>query len=201
MRDGRRHGCALLVLLLPAVAGLAALLLSFGRPGPAPPSPAPSGRPGGPDASAPVRVTAPAVGISARVVPLGLAPDGTVAVPPVEPDAPVGWYEGSPVPGAPGASVLLGHSTVGRYGEGAFFRLGELGPGQRVSVRRADGGTVAFTVRRVAEYPKADFPAGEVYAGASGPPRLRLVTCGGPHDPAGGYLDNIVVYADLTRGR
>lgn len=198
MRGGRRYWPGVLVLLLPAVAGLAALLLSCGRPAPVPATPAPTGTSGG---SAPVRVAAPAVGISARVVPLGLEPDGTVAVPPIAPDAPVGWYEGSPAPGAPGASVLLGHSTVGRYGEGAFFRLAELGPGQRVSVRRADGGTVTFTVRRVAEYPKADFPAGEVYAGASGPPRLRLVTCGGPHDPAGGYRDNVVVYADLAAGR
>ncbi|MBH1934506.1 class F sortase [Streptomyces sp. AV19] len=194
---------------MPAAAGLAALLLSFGRPGPVPPpsapwgsSPVPSGSSSAPPGSAePVRVTVPALGLTARVVPLGLEPDGTVAVPPIEPDAPVGWYEGSPVPGAPGASVLLGHSTVGRYGDGAFFRLGELGPGGRISVLRADGRTVAFTVRRVREYPKADFPSREVYAGTSGTPRLRLVTCGGPRDGAGGYRDNVVVYADLAAGR
>ncbi|WP_369382841.1 class F sortase [Streptomyces sp. cg36] len=202
----RTPGPVYVVILL---AGLALVLIGFLWFGPSdadtPPRPtaptttapvhpnrsvAPLGR------SEPVRVDIPRFGLSAPVVPLGLEGDGTVQVPPIERDAPVGWYRGSPTPGQDGASVLLGHSTVGVYGKGAFFDVGRLRPGDRVDVARADGSTVHFTVGEVRQYPKSRFPADEVYGGSGGP-QLRLVTCGGTRG-ADGYSDNIVAYADMT---
>ncbi len=172
-------------------------------PGPAsaasaPSSPGPAAAPM--SRSEPVRLAIPSLGVSAPVMPLGLEADGTVEVPPIERDAPAGWYNGSPTPGEAGASVVLGHSTVGRFGKGVLFDAGRLEPGARVDVTRADGSTAEFTVREVREYTKADFPADKVYQG-SGAPELRLVTCGGPRDADHGYRDNIVVYAALTGHR
>ncbi|WP_369382820.1 class F sortase [Streptomyces sp. cg36] len=151
-------------------------------------------------ASRPVRLRIPSLDLSTPVVTLGLAPDGTVQVPPIEARAPVGWYRGSPTPGEPGASVIVGHSTVGSYGKGVFFRLGTLTPGREIDVSRADHTMARFTVRTVREYPKSDFPTQEVYRGGSAAD-LRLITCAGPRDSHHQYLDNIVVYATLSSSR
>lgn len=50
-------------------------------------------------------------------------------------------------------------------------------------------------VRGVATFPKAELSTGGVFDGAAGA-RLAVVTCAGPYDPATGYRDNLVVYAD-----
>ncbi|MCX4781719.1 class F sortase [Streptomyces sp. NBC_01264] len=149
-------------------------------------------------ASAPERIEIPSIGVDSPVVPLGLAANGTVQVPPIAKQSPVGWYRHSPTPGENGGSVMLGHLTVGKFGNGVFYRLGELHPGSEIKVVRADGSTAVFTVTKTAEYEKADFPAQDVY-GPTNTPQLRLVTCTRPAGPAGsGYLANLVDYATLT---
>ncbi|OMQ14280.1 class F sortase, partial [Modestobacter sp. VKM Ac-2676] len=102
-----------------------------------------------------------------------------------------------PAPGQPGPAVLAGH-VDDRSGPAVFFRLEELTVGDRVLVDRADGSQVAFTVTRVAAYPKTDFATAEVY-GPTTDPQLRLITCGGEFDrDRRSYADNVVVYARLT---
>lgn len=79
-----------------------------------------------------------------------------------------------------------------------FFYLKTLHPGDQVNVQRADGSTAVFFVDGVQKVVKATFPSANVYGRVSYP-SLRLVTCGGPFDPAARqYLDNIVVYAHLV---
>ncbi|MGH3446207.1 MAG: sortase domain-containing protein, partial [Nocardioidaceae bacterium] len=119
-------------------------------------------------------------------------------VPPYKPSDKPGWYRYSPTPGQVGPSVIVGHVSSAHYGPGIFYRLGKLHTGDVVRVRRADGVTATFTVRRVASYPKASFPTKRVY-GDIDHPGLRLITCGGDYDPEGsGYPDNTVVFASLT---
>src|SRR5262249_60782930 len=72
--------------------------------------------------SVPVRLDIPAIGVHAGVVPLGLNPDRTVAVPPLDRDAPVGWYRYLASPGEAGPAVLLGHVDSARDGPAAFYR-------------------------------------------------------------------------------
>ena len=63
---------------------------------------------------------------------------------------------------------------------------------------RADGTVATFSVDRVEEHAKDDFPTEEVY-GDIDHAGLRLITCGGTFDPATGhYSDNTVVYARLA---
>ncbi|MEJ3657785.1 class F sortase [Actinomycetes bacterium KLBMP 9759] len=151
------------------------------------------------DPSAPAALDVPSIGVHASVMRLGLNPDGTVEVPPLDsPDA--GWYEESPAPGELGPAVLLGHVDSARWGPGVFHRLSELRPGDAVTVTRADGGVVGFRVDRVETRPKAEFPTAEVY-GDIDHAGLRLITCGGSFDQVRrSYEDNVIVYASAVSG-
>jgi len=145
--------------------------------------------------SEPVGIAIPALGVTARVVQLGLADDGSMEVPTGA--RPVGWFDQSPTPGELGPAVLAGH--VDWDGQpGTFHGLRTLQAGDQVLVDRADGSTATFGVDRVAEYAKDEFPAGSVYGDIPGA-GLRLITCGGDFDAdEASYLDNIVVYASLS---
>jgi Sortase domain len=142
--------------------------------------------------SPPVRVEIPAIGVSSRLVRLGLAADGTMEVPRDYDLA--GWFTGGPMPGQDGPAVIAGH-VDSRSGPAVFYRLGDLRRGDTIRVRRADGAWLAFAVTGSARYPKAEFPTEAVFGPVPGPV-LRLVTCGGAFDRASGhYLDNLVVTA------
>jgi sortase (surface protein transpeptidase) len=146
--------------------------------------------------SVPVRLLIPSIGVDTPVMGLGLAADGSAEVPPVAEHDRAGWYRHSPTPGQTGPSVILGHVTVGAYGDGVFRRLALLRRGARITARRADGSTAEFTVDRVRTVAKADFPAAEVYGNVDRP-ELRLITCGGPRSGEE-YRDNVIVFATLS---
>ncbi|MEV6377952.1 class F sortase [Streptomyces sp. NPDC051773] len=146
--------------------------------------------------SVPVRLLIPAIGVDTPVIRLGLAPDGTVEVPPVTEHDRAGWYRHSPTPGQTGPSVILGHVTVGRYGDGVFRELARLRRGERIEARLENGTTAEFTVDSLRTVAKADFPADEVYGNVNRP-ALRLITCGGPRTGEE-YRDNVIVFATLS---
>jgi sortase family protein len=149
-------------------------------------------------ASDPTHLQVPAIGVSTDLLDLGLQPDGTVEVPPLVENSQAGWFRYSPTPGELGPAVLLGHVDSAEYGPGVFFRLGDLRPGDQITVTRADSTAAVFAVDRVASYPKDDFPTLEVY-GNTDDAQLRLITCGGEFDSrTRNYLDNVVVYASLV---
>ena len=145
-------------------------------------------------ASEPVRIRIPALGVTSRVMELGLERDGSMEVPPGA--YPVGWYAKSPTPGELGPAVLAGH--VDWAGEpGAFYGLRELLQGDEVVVERADGTVATFRVDRVEEHPKEDFPTDDVY-GDIDHAGLRLITCGSSFDEdSGDYEENVIVFASL----
>ncbi|WP_018503785.1 class F sortase [Parafrankia discariae] len=143
----------------------------------------------------PVRVRIPTIGVSAPVVALSLDGGGRLRAP--DGFSETGWNAAGPEPGETGTAVIAGH-VDSRTGPAVFFRLRDLVPGDRVEVRRADGSSVTFVVRRLARFPKDAVPAADVY-GSTGAPALRLITCGGVFDQArSSYRDNVVVFADLV---
>ncbi|MFF9037804.1 class F sortase [Streptomyces sp. NPDC014892] len=146
--------------------------------------------------SVPVRLLIPAIGVDTPVIRLGLAPDGTVEVPPITEHDRAGWYEHSPTPGRTGPSVILGHVTVGRHGDGVFRELARLRRGERIEARLENGTTAEFSVDSVRTIAKADFPVDEVYGNVNRP-ALRLITCGGPRTGEE-YRDNVIVFATLS---
>lgn len=147
--------------------------------------------------SIPVHISIPSIGVSADVTSVGKNPDGSVQVPSLTDHNLAGWYEHSPTPGQPGASVIVGH--VDSYtGPSVFYKLRYLRHGQLIVVGLADGDRATFQVGNVVVVPKDQFPTTSVY-GTTSYPALRVITCGGPFDAASGhYVDNIIVYANLT---
>ena len=150
-------------------------------------------------ASRPVRITIPAIGVSSQVKPIGLAPDGTLAVPQPGPDEnKAAWFTKSPTPGQPGPAIIEGHVDT-TSGPSVFFELGKIRPGNRVQVTRADGVVAVFTVDAVRDYPKSSFPTDTVYGAKNlGQPQLRLITCSDFDAAIGHHTGNTVVFAHLT---
>jgi len=170
-------------------------------------SPGPSGAPRAPSPSpaqaaparevpvpVPVRLVVPAIGVDAAVQDVGVDARGLLVVPAQA--RVVGWYRFSPPPGSgEGASVIAGHVDARGQGPGALFRLRELDVGDRLTVQRQDGSAVRYRVAARQTIVKGRLPVERLFA-RDGPPRLVVVTCGGPFLPdLGSYRDNVVVVA------
>jgi sortase (surface protein transpeptidase) len=199
---GGRAG--LLGLLMAVVAMLAGVVLIVARAEPddpvnaaARPPSQPSWAPAQteqPPAARPVRVRIPAIGVDREIVDVTV--DGTGAlIPPASADV-VGWFTAGPAPGDIGPALLAAH-VDSQAGPGAFYRLIDLRPGDRVTVERADQSTVDFVVVSTTKVAKTAFPTDLVYAPLP-VPMLRLITCGGTFDRAAhSYRDNVIVEAAL----
>ncbi|MEV4642875.1 class F sortase [Actinoplanes sp. NPDC049548] len=148
------------------------------------------------DPSRPQRLSIPAIKVEAPILMVGLARDGSVAVPPLNRHNEAGWFREGPTPGQFGPALIVGHADT-RTGPSVFHRLHELRPGQRIEVLREDDETAVFQVNSVERYGKEKLPVQRVYGDYSRP-SLRLVTCGGTWlGGTRGYSDNVVVFASL----
>jgi hypothetical protein len=110
-----------------------------------------------------------------------------------------GWYTGSPIPGAPGDSVIEGHA--GYPGKPMIFgKLVTLHPGDSIVVVLANGSHRLFLVESM-----RSVPAGSAVAGLGDPygaPRLTLITCTGHFDKKNHWFSDRLVleatYAGLA---
>ncbi len=150
-------------------------------------------------ASVPTSIDIAAINVHSAVIPIGKAPDGTLAVPQPGPDLnKAAWYENSVTPGQTGPSVIEGH-VDSVYGPSVFFQLGALRPGDTIKVSRADHSVVTFTVNAVRSYATHDqFPTAAVYGADLAHSTLRLITCSNFDDSTGHYAGNTVVFAHLA---
>lgn len=132
---------------------------------------------------------------------------GQIEVPPLDDPLKLGFYCpdgfpvcGSPVPGQPGPTVVVGHVN-GNHKDGIFAKLRQVKVGDKIFIGRKDDRTVTYHVTRVSEPLKTAFPTQEVY-GDTKIPALRLITCGGGSNAlehtAGGasYVNQTIVFAD-----
>jgi Sortase domain len=151
--------------------------------------------------SLPVSISIPAIGVTSKLMEVGLNADGTIQVPPLN-DPPLtneaAWYKYSPTPGQIGPSIIEGHVDSASEGPSVFFRLGALKPGNLVNVTLADRQEAVFKVTAVRTYAKSQFPTSTVY-GFTDYASLRLITCGGSFDEQSGhYTSNVVAFASLV---
>ncbi|MFF5235267.1 class F sortase [Dactylosporangium sp. NPDC000521] len=143
----------------------------------------------------PARLRIGKLGVDATVNPVGVDErTGDFAVPPSV-DV-VGWYKYGPgLEANAGSIVIAGHVDSAQQGGGAFFRLRDLGPGDRIDVTGGDGTVHRFGVVAREIYPKTAIPLQRYFA-RDGATRLTLITCGGPFDGATRhYRDNVVITA------
>lgn len=156
----------------------------------APPSSTPAVATGRPE-----QITIPALGVVARVVPVGLT-DGRL-VPPADPTV-VGWWRGGAEPGATrGTAVLTGHTVSG--GGGVFDDLPDLRRGDEVLLRTTRG-DLEYRVLEVAYYPKAELARlSDRLFSQSTAGRLVLSTCSNFDGQA--YLGNTLAFAALETPR
>jgi len=150
--------------------------------------------------SRPVELRIPSLDIDAPVHNVGLADDGSIAVPALAKHNQAGWFDKSPTPGQYGPAVLVGHADT-RDGPSIFHDLSRVRPGARVEVVRRDDSVAVFEVNSVERFEKADQPIDRIYADFTRP-ALRLITCGGEFKGGSiGYVDNIIVFASLIEAR
>lgn len=150
--------------------------------------------------SQPIRIRIPELRVRAPVHRVGLAGDGSIAVPPLERHNEAGWYGGGPTPGQFGPAIIVGHADT-RTGPSVFYGLDRLRRGAVIEVTRRDRRVAVFEVTSVEHFNKRRLPAERIY-GDYRRPALRLITCGGRWSGAGaGYADNVVVFASLVATR
>nr|WP_246299467.1 class F sortase [Nocardioides panaciterrulae] len=148
--------------------------------------------------SRPVRIAIPAIGVDSPVNPIGLAEDGSLAVPQPGPRLDeAAWFENSPTPGQPGPAIIEGH-VDSPEGPSVFFRLGAVKPGEIIRVWRADGIVTTFRINAVRDFSKASFPTQLVYGGDLSAPTLRLITCSDFNTTTHHHEGNEVVFAHLV---
>ncbi|GAA1548729.1 class F sortase [Streptomyces albidochromogenes] len=150
----------------------------------------------GPDAPAlprsePYGIEIHKIGLTTRVEKVGTAAHGAIAMPTDADHA--GWYTGSPTPGENGNTILVGHLDSST-GPAAFYGLGALRNGDRITLTRRDRTTATFTVTTMAVWPKNNFPSQRVYA-PTPIPQLTLITCADWDDAADDYRSNLVITA------
>ncbi|MCV2490523.1 class F sortase [Geodermatophilus sp. YIM 151500] len=184
-----------------------------GSPGPVPPPApaAPTTSPPAPDllpeatgrdarptsavaAPAPTRLVVPRLGMDAPVDQVAVRDDGQMELP--EDVRRIGWYRFGPVPGAPGSAVIAGHVDDAEQGLGAIAPVRGAEVGDVIEVVDAAGSTTRWQVVSRELIEKQALPLDALFQ-RDGPPRLTLITCGGPFLPElSSYSSNVVVVAE-----
>lgn len=145
-------------------------------------------------AAAPTSVQLPGIG-DVPVVGVGVESDGLAQIP--ADISTVGWYSYGSAPGdGDGSVVLMGHRD-GKGARGALFDLATVPVGSTITVSDAAGVQHTYQVTSNESIAKRVVPLADLFV-REGPPKLVVISCGGDYVKAqGGYLDNVVVTAEL----
>ncbi|ASR37427.1 hypothetical protein BAY61_23205 [Prauserella marina] len=143
----------------------------------------------------PGRMAIPSLGLTTgALIELGRTPSGVTEVPGTAHSA--GWLGETVTPGERGAAVVTGHDDFA-YERGVFHRLGDLRPGDTITVNRADGTGAVFTVYRVDRLPADSGLA--VATRYTSYPELRLLTTSGEFDDStSADKEAVLAFARLT---
>jgi sortase (surface protein transpeptidase) len=133
------------------------------------------------------RVVITAIGLNSPIVSVGKTSDNAIDVHP----SLVGWYDRSATFGAPGAAFLDGHNP------GVFRNLHALGIGAPITVERASGETLQYTVVYTETVPLEGIDMRKALRPFNGASEgLNLMTCVGTYNPRTGTTDQrFIAYA------
>ncbi|SEG70538.1 Sortase family protein [Thermomonospora echinospora] len=144
--------------------------------------------------SRPVTLEIPRLQVRTALLTLGRNADGSLEVPSAAHVQRAGWYRYGAAPGSPGPAVIAGY-VDSAAGPAVFHRLGELVPGDHVTVLRRDRRVAVFRIDRVELVEQGGFPTRKVYGKVSYP-GIRLVSIGGS---SGRYPQRVIAYGRLVQ--
>lgn len=151
------------------------------------------GKPAEVTSGLPVRLMIPGLAVDAKILYMGLTPDGDMAVPDNN-FQDVGWYQYGARPGDVGTAVIAGHVN-GKRERGVFVDLDTLVKGDIVKIIDDKDQTISFTVRDMRTYDQNDQPE-EVFHSSRGT-HLNLITCAGEWNASEQRFPvRLVVFAD-----
>jgi sortase (surface protein transpeptidase) len=149
--------------------------------------------------SEPISLAIDAIGVNARIIPVGLDVDNHIALP--EDVHIVGWFQNS-------ASLNIYQSAynliiTGHYdsqtGKAVFHHLNDLKIGTPLTITDQAGYLHQFHTTAINEYSLSSFPLESIFT-ATNQPQLILITCGGTFDPSTkNYSHRTVVYASPSK--
>ncbi|HEY9294429.1 MAG TPA: class F sortase [Microlunatus sp.] len=141
----------------------------------------------------PARLRIPSIGLDLAVQPVGVASDGSMAMPTTTLRA--AWYRFGPAPGdRNGTAVIAGHIDTRRQGLGPFARLVMVPAGARITVLDTVGHRTSYVVTGRQRTAKASADFAQLFR-RDGAPRLRLITCAPPYRSDIGYRDLLILTA------
>lgn len=139
------------------------------------------------------RIVIPVLDLDARVVGVPLA-DGTWDVSGIGEQ--IAWLGGTSTPGLAGNTALAGHVTLRKGGNGPFYFLHRLAPGDRVYVY-TERGEYVYRVREQAVVKQDDVAV----VGPTINAQLTLLTCANWNEKDRTYIQRRAVFADLVQIR
>lgn len=145
----------------------------------------------------PSSIRLPSLGVTGAVG-VSRTHDG-VLVPPVSATAVGRWPGSASLDARTGETTVVGHVSWPGLRDLTFSRLALLHPGDLVYTSDASGAQTAWRVTRVVARSKDEPVDAAAFAGAAGPRRLALITCGGKFDArARQYEANVYAFASPT---
>jgi LPXTG-site transpeptidase (sortase) family protein len=143
----------------------------------------------------PKRIKIPSLGVDARILKMGVMPNGEIKTPANIFDA--GWLETTAKPGEYGAMFLDGH-VHGPSKPGVFYNIKKLQPGDKIKIERGDGQIFTYSVVKTETYSKDNVDmVAALNTAVPGKPGLNLMTCDGRYSAEHGYDHRVVVFAVL----
>ena len=147
-------------------------------------------------ASQPRKIEIPAVNIEAYIQRVGVTSSNDMATP--NNLFFTGWYNGSPVPGSKGVSIINGHAG-GRYTNGIFRHLNSLNVGSAFRIQMGDLSWRDFEVTSVSSYSVKDAADALYKDDKSIEKETHLITCDGIFDDVMKTYDKrVIVVAKLV---
>ncbi|TXG76994.1 class F sortase [Patescibacteria group bacterium] len=143
----------------------------------------------------PRKLTIPSIGVSARVLRMGIRGDNQMEAPKNIYDT--GWYSGSSKPTDAAGAILIDGHVSGPTKRGVFYNIKKLNTGDEISLERGDGQVSTFTVQRVETKLVSEVDMSVMMQSFDKTKLgLNLITCGGRFDASENkYESRTLVFA------
>ena len=149
--------------------------------------------------STPVTLIIPAIGVNAKIEPVGKTADGNMAVPSTLKT--VAWYKLGAAPGEIGNVAMAGHLDSATGKPGVFINLHKLKIGDLIEVIGENGEKFVYKVTGSKTVPYAN-PGRQILEdtfGKTDKARLNLITCEGTWvQSKKSYTDRLIVNSELV---